>query len=449
MVLRGAPEAVLGREEAAEAGPRHAREQPRRVAKPAIDRRLVSDETDTTCPQQRRPAMHEHLEAGFDGGHRPIVTYASVRTAIRYDRLPTERTNRASRDLDRLSPRGIAALMNREDARAVRAVGRVGRDIAAAVELIVSALRRGGRLFFVGAGTSGRLGVLEAAECPPTFGTPPARVQAIMAGGRASVFRSREGAEDDAAAAARAIRSRVRAGDVVIGVSASGVTPFVRSALVAGRRRGAATVLVACNAISERAAGADVVIAPAPGPEVVAGSTRLKAGTATKLVLNTLTTASMVRLGKVYGNRMVDLKPRSRKLRARALRLVQELAGVTETRAREALRAAGGHARLAIVIARTGLSARAAAGALRAHGQSLRGALASAGNPGGSPAADRTSAGNTGRPAGGSRRSAPNTGRRRRGPRTATPRRVQLTGSARASARRRAPSRAGPSRSRR
>jgi N-acetylmuramic acid 6-phosphate etherase len=267
--------------------------------------------------------------------------------------------------------------MNREDARAVRAVGRVGRDIATAVELIVTALRGGRRLFFVGAGTSGRLGVLEAAECPPTFGTPPGRVQAIMAGGRASVFRSREGAEDDANAAARAVRSRVRTGDVVVGVSASGVTPFVRSALLSARRRGAATVLVACNPIGTRAAGADVVIAPAPGPEVLAGSTRLKAGTATKLVLNTLTTASMVRLGKVYGNRMVDLEPRSRKLQARALRLVQEVAGVPETRAREALQAARGHARLAIVIARTGLFAGAAARALSAHDQSLRAALAS------------------------------------------------------------------------
>src|SRR5262249_54794758 len=166
-----------------------------------------------------------------------------------------------------------------------------------------------GRLFFVGAGTSGRLGVLEAAECPPTFGTPAALVQAIMAGGRSSVFRSREGAEDDAGAAARVVRRRVRRGDVVVGVSASGVTPFVRGALVAARRQGAATVLVCCNparASLARTSGAGssvkaprrqktIIIAPAPGPEVLAGSTRLKAGTATKLVLNTLTTASMAR----------------------------------------------------------------------------------------------------------------------------------------------------------
>ena len=272
---------------------------------------------------------------------------------VRLERLLTERPNPASRDLDRLSPLRIARLMNREDRRAVAAVGRVAPRIAAAVTLIARALGAGGRLFFVGAGTSGRLGVLEAAECPPTFGTPPRLVQAIMAGGRASVFRSREGAEDDGHAAARAVRARVRAGDVVVGVSASGVTPFVHAALTAARARRAATVLVSCNPRTGVRVRADVVIAPAPGPEVLAGSTRLKAGTATKLVLNTLTTASMARLGKMYGNRMVDLQPRSRKLRERALRLVAELGGVPRARA-QLLLAAGGNVRVAIVMARTG-----------------------------------------------------------------------------------------------
>ena len=299
---------------------------------------------------------------------------------IRYERLPTERVNRASRALDRLSALEIAALMNREDRRAVAAVGRVRRDLAAAVELIVDALRRGGRLVFVGAGTSGRLGVLEAAECPPTFGTRPGLVQAIMAGGRGAVFRSREGAEDDARAARRAVRARVRRGDVVVGVSASGVTPFAAAALAEARRRGAGTVLVACNPAvlrgrTARALGAMVVIAPGPGAEVLAGSTRLKAGTATKLVLNTLTTASMTRLGKVYGNRMVDMQPRSAKLRARAARLVAEVAGVSRARARTLLAAARGSARLAIVMARRGLSAPAAARALAQAGGSLRAAL--------------------------------------------------------------------------
>src|SRR6266704_1679537 len=166
-----------------------------------------------------------------------------------------------------MTPREIAALMNREDRRAVLAVGRAQPQIAAAVDMIVAALRDGGRLVFVGAGTSGRLGVLEAAECPPTFGTPPSLVQAIMAGGRSSVFRSREGAEDDARAGARAVQRRVRRGDVVVGVSASGVTPFVRGALAAGRRLGVATMVVVCNPASARGVGAEVVIAPAPGPE--------------------------------------------------------------------------------------------------------------------------------------------------------------------------------------
>jgi N-acetylmuramic acid 6-phosphate etherase len=297
-----------------------------------------------------------------------------------YARLATERPNPGSRDLDVLRSVEIARLMNREDVRAVRAVGRAAPAIARAVELIVAALGARGRLIFVGAGTSGRLGVLEAAECPPTFGTPPALVQAIMAGGRASVFRSREGAEDDEAAGRWQARRRVRRGDVVVGISASGVTPFVHAALEEARALGARTVVVRCTPQPGRRSGgrdvdasvADVVIAPAPGPEILAGSTRLKAGTATKLVLNTLTTASMVRLGKVYGNRMVDLLPRSRKLQARALRLVEEIAGVPRVRARRALVEAGGRARLAIVIARTGLSVRAARRALDATGGALR-----------------------------------------------------------------------------
>jgi N-acetylmuramic acid 6-phosphate etherase len=297
-----------------------------------------------------------------------------VTRRTRYARLATERANPASLDLDRLSAREIARLMNREDARAVRAVGRVATKIAFAVELIVDSLSRGGRLFFVGAGTSGRLGVLEAAECPPTFGTPPRLVQAIMAGGRASVFRSREGAEDDEAAAAREVRRRVRPGDVVVGVSASGVTPFVSAALREARRRGAVTAVVACNAAPAAGAGARVVIDPRPGAEVLAGSTRLKAGTATKLVLNTLTTASMTRLGRVYGNRMVDVQPRSRKLRDRALRLVEELGGVSRPRATRALTAAHHRVRVAIAMARTGATPRNAARAL-ANAGSLRALL--------------------------------------------------------------------------
>ena len=296
---------------------------------------------------------------------------------IRYARLATESTNPRSRDLDRLTPRQIAALMNREDRRAVLAVGRVKGEIAAAVKMIVAAIRAGGRLFFVGAGTSGRLGVLEAAECPPTFGTPPRLVQAIIAGGRRAVFRSREGAEDDHGAARSAVRARVRRGDIVVGISASGVTPFVNAALTAARRQGAKTVLVACNAEPARRPrlAADVRIVPATGAEVLAGSTRLKAGTATKLVLNTLTTATMTGLGRVYGNRMVDLQPRSAKLQERALRLVADLAGVSRRQARAALEGSRGRVRVAIVMARGGQNAAQAFHALGAAGGSLRVAL--------------------------------------------------------------------------
>ncbi|HET8578557.1 MAG TPA: N-acetylmuramic acid 6-phosphate etherase [Methylomirabilota bacterium] len=293
---------------------------------------------------------------------------------IRYERLPTEHPNRGSRDLDRRSPVEIARLMNRAEHVAVAAVGRATPAIGRAVELIVASLSRGGRVIFVGAGTSGRLGVLEAAECPPTFDTLPSRVQAVIAGGKGAVFRSAEGAEDDAGQGAREIRRRARPGDVVVGLAASGVTPFVRAALRAARRRRAATVLVTCNPrVSRRAAR--VVIAPATGPEVLAGSTRLSAGTATKLVLNTLTTAAFARLGNVYGNRMVDLRPRSAKLRARALGLVSEIGRVSAREAARLLTAARGSAKLAILMARLDMTAADARRRLaRAHG-SLRRAL--------------------------------------------------------------------------
>ena len=293
---------------------------------------------------------------------------------IRYGRLPTECPNPRSRNLDRLSPTAIARLMNRADVGAVRAAARAVPAIARAVDLIVASLSRGGRLIFVGAGASGRLGVLEAAECPPTFDTAPSLVQAVIAGGQRAVFRSAEGAEDDAAQGAREIRRRARAGDVVVGIAASGVTPFVQAALAAARRAKAATVLVTCNPRVPRRA-ARVVIVLATGPEVLAGSTRLAAGTATKLVLNTLTTATFARLGKVYGNRMVDLRPRSAKLRARALRLVSEIGRVSEREASRLLAGAGGSAKLAILMARLRLPVVEARRRLRTAAGSLRSAL--------------------------------------------------------------------------
>ncbi len=286
---------------------------------------------------------------------------------IPYDRLPTERPNPRSRGLDRLGPGEIARLMNRADADAVKAAGRAAPAIGRAVAAIVERLAAGGRLIFVGAGTSGRLGVIEAAECPPTFNTRPGQVQAVMAGGPRAVFRSVEGAEDGARAGARAIRRRARRGDAVVGIAASGVTPFVRAALGEARRRGALTVLVTCNPAAPRG-GARIVIALGVGPEVLAGSTRLKAGTATKLTLNTLTTAAFTRLGKVHGNRMVDLQPRSAKLRARAERLIAELGRVSAPRARRLLVQAKGSAKVAVVMARRRVTAAQARRALRAAG---------------------------------------------------------------------------------
>jgi len=280
----------------------------------------------------------------------------------------TERRNPRSRNLDRLPVRQIVALINREDAGVPAAVGRVGQAIARAVELIAGRLGRGGRLFLVGAGTSGRLAVLEAAECPPTFGTPRSLVQAVIAGGGRAVTRSVEGAEDDGKAGARAMKPLRRA-DAVIGIAASGVTPFVRAALAAARKRGAGTVLVSCSPAGRIA---DIHVTPRVGPEVIAGSTRLKAGTATKLVLNTITVAVMTRLGRVHGNLMVDVRPTNAKLRERARRIVRELTGKDPD---AALRAARGRVKTAVVMLRRGIGARAADRILGKHGGWLRGAL--------------------------------------------------------------------------
>ncbi|MBV9080999.1 MAG: N-acetylmuramic acid 6-phosphate etherase [Elusimicrobia bacterium] len=291
-----------------------------------------------------------------------------------YSRLPTERNNAASRDIDRLPVRRILHIINREDRSVALAVRRALPALERAVKLAVAGLRGGGRLFFIGAGTSGRLGVMEAAECPPTFNTPPAMVQAIMAGGKMSVFRSKEGAEDRGADAARAMREKAKRGDVVVGIAASGVTAFVREGLAAARKKGARTILVTCHP-KPPAVAADVVISAPVGPEVIAGSTRLKAATATKLILNSLSVATMVQLGKVYGNRMVDLQPRSRKLVERAVRLVSEIGGVVPFRARHLLSNAGGNAKTAIVMARARVSRKEARARLAKANGRLRDAL--------------------------------------------------------------------------
>lgn len=288
-------------------------------------------------------------------------------------KLTTEKRNPRSAEIDRCSTREIVQIINSEDAKVARAVAKELARIAAAVDVIVEGLRKGGRLFYVGAGTSGRLGVLDASECPPTFGTPRSLVQGVIAGGRRALVRSIEGAEDSAFAGVEALRKRkLAARDVVVGIAACGVTPFVIGAVRHARRTGAKTVFVTCAPESARKIQADIVIAPVVGPEVVTGSTRMKAGTATKLVLNTLTTASMVKLGKVYGNLMVDLRATNRKLRDRAERIVCELTGLSRPRARALLARGGGSAKVAVLMQWTGLPRAKAEKRLAECGGSLR-----------------------------------------------------------------------------
>lgn len=291
-------------------------------------------------------------------------------------RLTTEQRNWRSRHIDRLSTLEIVDLINFEDQRVIRAVHSQRRKIAAAVELIAAALKTGGRLIYVGAGTSGRLGVLDAAECPPTFGTDPKMVQGIIAGGKQALVRSVEGAEDHPEHGAQAVAAkRLTAKDILVGIAASGRTPFVEGALAYARKIGAKTVVITCVKDADAAKWADIVIAPITGPEVVTGSTRMKAGTATKLVLNTLTTAAMIKLGKVYGNLMVDLRAINEKLRDRAQRIVMAAAGVNRKTAIRLLKKAEGHAKVAIVMARLGLSYPEALRRLEECGGFVRAAL--------------------------------------------------------------------------
>lgn len=253
---------------------------------------------------------------------------------------PTERRNPRSRSLDRLPVRAAVQLLLREEAKVTRVLHRAAAELAQAVKLVARAFHRGGRLFYVGAGTSGRLGVLDASECPPTFRSDPQQVQGIIAGGDAALRKAIEGAEDDAAAGGRALRRRgVGPKDVVIGITASGTTPFVWGALNAARERRARTVLLCFNPylVIPRRQRPTVVLALDLGPEVLTGSTRLKCGTATKLVLNVISTLAMVQHGKVMSNLMVDVAPTNVKLRARAVRIVGELTGAAAAAAQAGL----------------------------------------------------------------------------------------------------------------
>jgi len=279
----------------------------------------------------------------------------SVRS--KWQSLPTEAINPATLNIDKLSPADIVEGMLNEDRKMMAAVQREKDRIACGVEIITQALRRGGRIVFVGAGTSGRLGVLESAEMPPTFGTSPDLVLAIMAGGQGAILRAKEGVEDNYEEGARSInRLRPTKKDVVIGVSASGMTQFVRGALTRARRAGSKIVFVTCDPRTELQTFVDLTIAPAVGPEVIAGSTRLKAGTATKMVLNMLTTASMIRIGKTYGNLMVDVHVGSEKLRDRARRIIVIVTGLDYDAADKLLQRAHWNVKAAIVMQKGGLT---------------------------------------------------------------------------------------------
>lgn len=288
------------------------------------------------------------MASNLDSGHRADT--------ILDERLTEQRNPRSSR-IDQLSTLEMVELINAEDRLIAEAVGAEREAIAHCVDLVVDALRRGGRLFYVGAGTSGRLGVLDAAEMPPTYRTDPGLVQGVIAGGHAALVRAQEGAEDHPADGAAALDERgVGPTDFVLGIATSGTTPYVHGALARARERGARTGFLLCTPpTAELRAAHDVVIAPLVGPEVITGSTRMKAGTATKLVLNTISTTTMVQLGKVYGNLMVDLQVTCQKLQDRGERILMELLGLERPAATALLGEAGGHVKTALVMGRLGV----------------------------------------------------------------------------------------------
>ncbi|MDJ0704926.1 MAG: N-acetylmuramic acid 6-phosphate etherase [Leptolyngbyaceae cyanobacterium MO_188.B28] len=293
--------------------------------------------------------------------------------------LLTEQPNLNSQTLDQLSPLELVDLFNQEDAQTIRAIAAARESLAQAIELTAAALQKGGRLFYVGAGTSGRLGVLDAAECPPTFCTPPELVQGVIAGGAAALVRSSEGLEDlpDDGAAAIA-HHKVHDLDVVVGITAGGTTPYVHGALEAARRRGAQTIFIACVPADQAKADADVAVRLLVGPEILAGSTRLKAGTVTKMALNILSTGVMVQLGKVYGNRMVDVSVTNSKLRDRALRILTDLTDLDRQAAANLLERSGQRVKLALLMHWSGLDAEVGEQHLATHQGDLRQAVLAA-----------------------------------------------------------------------
>jgi N-acetylmuramic acid 6-phosphate etherase len=294
----------------------------------------------------------------------------------KWQSLPTEAINPSSLGIDKLQADDIVDLMINEDRKMLAAVQRERERIAVGIEMIASALRKDGRIIFVGAGTSGRLGILESAEMPPTFSTDPTLVQGVMAGGREAMFGAKEGVEDNYEEGARTItRLRPTKKDLVIGVSASGITQFVRGALTRARKAGARIIFVTCDPGTELQTFVDLTIAPGVGAEVIAGSTRLKAGTATKLVLNMLTTGAMVKIGKTYGNLMVDVHTGSEKLKDRARRIVNIVTGLEYDESDKILRKSNWNVKAAIVMQKTGLPLPKALARLRRAHDSMREAI--------------------------------------------------------------------------
>jgi N-acetylmuramic acid 6-phosphate etherase len=304
--------------------------------------------------------------------------------------LLTEQTNPASEELDRLSTPALVELFCANDLLPQRAVAAAAPVLAEAIDAIAARLGGGGRLFYLGAGTSGRLGVLDAAECPPTFCSPPELVQGVLAGGAPALLRSSEGLEDLSDAGRRDLQERgFNSADAVVGIAAGGTTPYVLGGLGHARSIGALAIALACVPADQAAMPCDIDIRLITGPELLTGSTRLKAGTATKMALNILSTGVMVRLGKVHGNRMVDVAVTNSKLEDRALRILRDLAGVPRWRGSELLAASGGSVKLALLMGATGLEAGAAEAALERHGPALRSVLEALGaelRPGGNGA---------------------------------------------------------------
>jgi len=293
-----------------------------------------------------------------------------------FEHLTTEARNPASEDLDGLSALEIVRLINSEDAKVAAAVAEQTDSIARAIDVIAERLARGGRLIYIGAGTSGRLGVLDAVECPPTFNTHPSQVVGVIAGGHSALTTAVEGAEDRPDLAAEDLKNvRLTDGDVVVGIATSGRTPYVMGSLEYAQKIGAYTIGLSCNRDSQIATRCDLTITPVVGPEVVSGSTRMKAGTATKMVLNMLSTGAMIRLGKTFGNLMVDLRASNTKLNDRARRIVRYLTDLSEAEAERLLKDSGGEVKTAIVRHHTGHSTAEARQLLSASHGHLRKAL--------------------------------------------------------------------------